>query len=432
MSADEIKSRNYQAVPKKTRQSNDWAMGVWREWAKYRNAQPATVLEPGFPIPENVALLSNELLDYWGQRFILEVRRKDGKVYPPNTLVQITSAIQRYLRTECGRPDVSLMKSDCVEFSGYRTALDTRMKELHADGVGVTVNSSEPVLKKEELKFWDTGVFNLETSEGLSNAVFFYNGKLFGFRGHQEHIDAKAEQFLISVNLENGVRYVKYTPHSRKNSQGGLKNRRVNRDPIVHYEQNDRDTSLVELYVKYLSLIPSVGTLYKKPMPGRDENNNPKFSSGNIPQSMIKSMVKRFYDEAGIDTEGRKITNHSARVTMCTALYNDKFSDKAVMSRSKHSSNAVHQYQREQFSILNDISNCLEPFEKKPALDVKIPVETVTSTVTKAEDGIDTDQSLFRSHPVADMDDTLTVHVPNCVKKMIIVKMDGKRMVIDV
>ena len=126
-------------------------------------------------------------------------------------------------------------------------------------------------------------------------------------------------------------------------------------------------------------------------MPGRDENNNPKFSSGNIPQSMIKSMVKRFYDEAGIDTEGRKITNHSARVTMCTALYNDKFSDKAVMSRSKHSSNAVHQYQREQFSILNDISNCLEPFEKKPALDVKIPVETVTSTVTKAEDGIDTD-----------------------------------------
>ena len=88
LSADEIKSRNYQAVPKKTRQSNDWALGVWREWSRFRNSQPDTFLEPGYPIPENVGLLNNDLLDYWGQRFILEVRRKDGKVYPSNTLIQ--------------------------------------------------------------------------------------------------------------------------------------------------------------------------------------------------------------------------------------------------------------------------------------------------------------------------------------------------------
>ena len=48
LSADEIKARNYQAVPKKTRQSNDWALGVGREWSKYRNSQPATILEPGY------------------------------------------------------------------------------------------------------------------------------------------------------------------------------------------------------------------------------------------------------------------------------------------------------------------------------------------------------------------------------------------------
>ena len=205
LSADEIKSRNYQAVPKKTRQSNDWALGVWREWSRFRNSQPDTFLEPGYPIPENVGLLNNDLLDYWGQRFILEVRRKDGKVYPPNTLIQITSGIQRYLRTECGRSDVYLMKSECVQFAGYRTALDTRMKELHADGVGVTINSSEPVTENEELKLWDSGVFNFETSVGLSNAIFFYNGKLFGFRGYQEHIDAKAEQFKICKKIRKMV-----------------------------------------------------------------------------------------------------------------------------------------------------------------------------------------------------------------------------------
>ena len=76
-------------------------------------------------------------------------------------------------------------------------------------------------------------------------------------------------------------------------------------------------------------------------------------------------MLKRFFSEAGIDTSDRKITNHSARVTLCTTLYNKQFPDKAVVSRSKHRSNAVQAYQREQFDILNDISGALEPDLKK-------------------------------------------------------------------
>lgn len=70
---------------------------------------------------------------------------------------------------------------------------------------------------------------------------------------------------------------------------------------------------------------------------------------------------KRFYAEAGIDTTGRNISNHSGRVTCCTRLYNEGFSDKAVVSRRSHCSNAVHtyMYQREQFKILSDISNTL-------------------------------------------------------------------------
>ena len=90
-------------------------------------------------------------------------------------------------------------------------------------------------------------------------------------------------------------------------------------------------------------------------------------------------MVKRFFVEAGIDISDKRITNHSARVTLCTALYNKNFTDKAVISRSKHRSNAVQAYQREQFEILNGVSSALEPEVKRPKVEVAPPSATVTS-----------------------------------------------------
>ncbi len=61
-------------------QVNCWAVSVWREWAKTRNLNQETRLEPGYPIlAEDVGQLSDEMLDYWGQRFIMEIRRKDGR-----------------------------------------------------------------------------------------------------------------------------------------------------------------------------------------------------------------------------------------------------------------------------------------------------------------------------------------------------------------
>lgn len=125
----------------------------------------------------------------------MEIKRKDGKNYPPNTLVQIVSGLQRYLRTECQKHYVNFFKEDDTRFANFRKALDTKMKELQSQGVGIRINSSEPVTEDDEVSLWDKGVFNLQTVVGLSNAVFYYNGKIFGFRGHQEHIDCKAEQF---------------------------------------------------------------------------------------------------------------------------------------------------------------------------------------------------------------------------------------------
>lgn len=180
---------------------------------------------------------------------------------------------------------------------------------------------------------------------------------------------------------------------------------------------------MVELYTRYLNLIPRTGPFYRKPLDGTDENNNPKFGSGTISLNGLKTMLKRFFAEAGIDSSNRKITNHSARVALCTTLYNKSFQDKAVMSRSKHRSDAIHAYQREQFDILNNISGALEPEIMKPKQ------ETITKPDTETENQQDVKSNIVTG---SSADDPLVINVPKTVKNLVIVKSDGKKMIIDI
>ena len=78
----------------------------------------AKALEPGFPIPLNVTDIKDfSLLDYWLERFIIEIRRKDSQPYPGNTLIQISSALQRHLRANSIFKDVNFFKTDDSTFA---------------------------------------------------------------------------------------------------------------------------------------------------------------------------------------------------------------------------------------------------------------------------------------------------------------------------
>jgi hypothetical protein len=91
----------------------------------------------------------------------------------------------------------------------------------------------------------------MSSAIGLSNAVFYYNGKVFGFRGYQEHLDCKAEQFELCFDHSNNTKYVRFVPRVRKNAQGGLKHRKIYISPIVHYEQEENERSVFKLFEKY-------------------------------------------------------------------------------------------------------------------------------------------------------------------------------------
>ena len=97
LSDNDLQQKIDKAIPKKTRDNNKWAVGVWVAWSMERNLYKETYADGGSAIPTDPNLLSTELLNYWMAHFIQECRRVDGSPYPPNSLVQLASAIQRYI-----------------------------------------------------------------------------------------------------------------------------------------------------------------------------------------------------------------------------------------------------------------------------------------------------------------------------------------------
>ena len=103
-------------------------------------------------------------------------------------------------------------------FKPVRDILDAVMKDLHAKG-GNNCQQTDPVTTEDEEILWQANFVGIHTSKALSNAVFLYNGKIFGFRGG-EHRDVLRDQYKVIYGA-NGE-YVEFTERKAKNNQEKL------------------------------------------------------------------------------------------------------------------------------------------------------------------------------------------------------------------
>jgi hypothetical protein len=60
------------------------------------------------------------------------------------------------------------------------------MKELTNQGIGTQVKRADSVLPNDEQALWDSGVFNIDLSTGLSYIVFFNNCTNIDFQEWKE------------------------------------------------------------------------------------------------------------------------------------------------------------------------------------------------------------------------------------------------------
>ncbi|VDI69847.1 Hypothetical predicted protein, partial [Mytilus galloprovincialis] len=108
------------------------------------------------------------------------------------------------------------------------------MKELASRGLGSTTKQADPITKEDEEKIWNSGVFGCDNSVALQNTVFFYNCKLFGMRGYDEHRNLECEQFSIGCDGSES-RFIHFTGRTSKTFSGGLNQLHVKSKDIKHF-----------------------------------------------------------------------------------------------------------------------------------------------------------------------------------------------------
>ena len=361
----ELNERKDSRIPINTRYNSCWALNVWRDWAIWRNGKMAMDLSSKNQQRryKRVPLLESRRPDddefgYWLCRFVNEIKKQDGTDYPARTIWKICCGIQRALREDDKM--LHIFDEANPSYDEFLKQIDARMKELTAAGVGIEPERADPISKKDEEQLWNTNTINLTTSQGLSNGVFFYACKLFGLRGMDEHTELMAEQFTIKYDEEAFLEKLMFKGGTCKTYHGGLKDLKYEPKKIEQYSDPRNDRCVVNLFKIYLQHIPPKGRFYRRPILSTSGAKIPRFSVQALGKNKMKVMIKSMCLQAGINLEGKKLTNHSGKVTCCTSLFDDEFDDSVVRSRSGHTSTAVNLYKRQTVGIKKKVSGCLQ------------------------------------------------------------------------
>ena len=396
-SSEDVAMAIASSVPKKTQADTKYCVELWKKWSNFRNS----ITEE--QVPERIKAMDNEQLRYWLSRFVLEVRKRDGSEYPPNTLHHICCGLLRHIR-QSGRPEVDFFKDPM--FSNFTATLDSEMKRLRSLGFGSKKRQAEPLTEEEEELLWSTGQLGDHNPQALVDTMLYMNGIYFALRSGQEHRNLRFEPPQIELFELQGQRaYLRYTEDISKNNPGGLKGRKMKPKVVVQHENTANPSrSFVRLYKLYISKCPPKrpkDAFYLQPL--RNPSRETWYSGRPLGHCKLDGTVARMCKNAGI--EGFK-TNHSLRVTTATRLFHAGIDEQLIMERTGHHSTdgirACKRTSTEQQENLSDILLC----SKKPkngscpslstSVDTESPVSS--SSLVPSNSFLDTSKSTYLMH----------------------------------
>ena len=334
---EEIRKRRSDSIPKKTAEDTRYCTGVWQEWSDYHATTYSTYIPP-------LSAVTPPQLQYWLTRFVLEVRKKDGTDYPPQTLHHLCSGLLRHLRQN-GHPSLDIFKDPF--FAEFRSTLDAEMKRLQQLGIGSKKKQAEPLTDEEEEVLWQKGLLGDHTPKALVNTMVFMNGLYFALRSGKEHRELRFNPSQISLVERTGERpYLEYTEDGSKNRPGGLRGLRIGHKTVKHHANlTDPSRCFVRLFSLYKSRCPpnpKSNSFYlqclKKP------TDTVWFSREPLGHNALSNVVSSMCKSAGIS--GFR-TNHSLRATSATRLYAAGMDEQLIMERTGHRSvEGVRSYKR--------------------------------------------------------------------------------------
>ena len=252
LSTSEMKGLRDSAFSTNTENKSAWAVKLYNSWKNERNNR--NLIDVSDIKKDLISLAEDENeLNTVLMCFVTEVRNMKGGEYRGNTLYEIVSSLQYYLR----RNDKPVNFFDEACYAGLRSVLDARMKEIARKGIGINKRQAAIISEEQEDILWRKQFLGEDTPQQLLDTLVYLIGLNFALRAGDEHRFLRvgsASQFEVLV-ASSGETSLKYTEDISKTNQGGLKHRKLERKTVTVGENHHfPERCLVRLFEKYISL----------------------------------------------------------------------------------------------------------------------------------------------------------------------------------
>ncbi|CAG2230932.1 unnamed protein product [Mytilus edulis] len=163
------------------------------------------------------------------QYFIAEAKKEDGGTYPSNSIYDLFSSIQGYIRHQ---KSSSINFFTDPEFLRARQVLDAVMKERATEGLGANTRKQADVISvDEETSLYDKGILGVDNPQQLLDTLLYLCGLHFALRGGTEHrrlrLNSNPQITGPFQDKDAKLRYLLYKEDVSKANAGGLKHRKV-------------------------------------------------------------------------------------------------------------------------------------------------------------------------------------------------------------
>ena len=227
---------------------------LFRKWLSSRNLFEMKNTDVQLsPILTDLEHMSRDELNYCLSRFVVEVRKQNGQLYPGKTLRELVLRMQFFLEKK-GKCYKLLQDEDFVQF---QTTLDNTMKDIAKKGAGIHVRQAKVISVADE-KLWKSEVLGSDSPTKLVHTLFYQLGLNFALRGGREHRElcvGQTSQLTVNTDSNNGL-YLQYCQDISNTDQGGLKHIKLDKKCVRAYASKNRDRCVITLYQKYLSKCP--------------------------------------------------------------------------------------------------------------------------------------------------------------------------------
>lgn len=167
-------------------------MTLVREWRDARVSRGQSSSSSALPSGDVVDWTPAEL-NHWLPYFIFEVRKRDGKDYKAKTLYEYIMTIQSAFSALRGVAH-SFLNSN--EFVAVRNALDNRMRDLQAVGLGNNPERVDVITLEMEEVLWATRRLGNDSPTMLLHTIVYLLGINLGLRTG-EHRKLRREMFQV-------------------------------------------------------------------------------------------------------------------------------------------------------------------------------------------------------------------------------------------